>query len=357
VDLNTKITNVSWGKVRAQIVLDRHGFDTAAVVAKIAYRAGPDGRLTLADRPPRAIEVADGFGGIRFPYDFVDIKPGTDVVLVGTAHPSSSRASERHLAWVFCGPLRKVIEVFKRRVYMPGTPTPRPGREIGSAEPVPLRYDQAYGGKEVNARPLAEEAHNPIGRGFASDPEKLVGQDAPRLEPVADPKTGRVAQPYHACFAPIPPHFEPRRTLAGTHDEAWVKSRMPIRPRDFSPQHHGFAPPELHTAEPLKGALEVEVGGVRPEGVWRFTLPDYGFSFAYKLREHLEDQRLETHLDTILIDADDQVVELSFRASFRAPKRLELIEKIEVLGRGILPREVTHGTSALPTSHAATTTP
>jgi hypothetical protein len=272
MDLNTRCTNESWGTTRCEPMLDRFGNDVAVVVSKVTYAVSPAGRVTLAFRPVRSGDILEssgleGRGVVRYPSDLADDKPGTDVVLVGTAKPPRGKTVDRQLAWVSVGPLRKVVQVYGRRVYTADFSGVVPGAPATLGE-TPLRYDLCFGGRDTANGGWAEEAHNPVGRGFAVDPKTLIGTEAPRLEPVADPRTGRVPHASHGCFAPIPPDWEPRRSLIGTHDAEWIEKRAPIRPRDFSVKHHLFAPPDLHAEQPLTGearrrALEVPAPEVR----------------------------------------------------------------------------------------------
>jgi hypothetical protein len=51
-------------------------------------------------------------------------------------------------------------------------------------------------------------------------------------------------------------------------------------------------------------------------------------------------RELSTHLDTVLVDADERVVELVYRASFVLPRKWELVERIVSRGVGTMPAEV-----------------
>lgn len=343
--LDARLDNVSWASVGIDATMDRHGRDVALVVAKVAYKVSALGAARLVLAPVRRDDLAEEGGGVRFPSDLAaDEKPGTDLGLVGVAQPpprGSGRTSA--LAWVSMGALRKVVTVYGPRVYTKGWRGVAPGEPAPLLDPVPLRFDQAYGGTDPWTS--ATEPYNPIGVGFSSDPTRLVGRPAPRLEPppvdAGAPVLGQAPHPCHGVFAPIPAHWEPRRSLIGTHDAAWAKRRAPVRPRDFEPRHHAWSVPGLHSATPLLGDEQLEVGGVLPEGLWRFKLPRYAVTFA----SVTEGKRAthETHLDSVFIDADTRVVELCWRASIRLPRKWEWLERVEVLGAGTLPEDVLRG--------------
>lgn len=340
MDFEALVENVSWASVAGDTLVDRRGRDVAVVVAKVAYRVSAQGDVRHVLAPVRKCDARDEAGGLWFPADLTaDEKPGTDVGLVGTAAPPP-RASGRtsSYAWLSVGPLRKVISVFGPRVYTRGWRGLVPSEPAPLVEPVPLRFDFAYGGTDPSTGD--SEPHNPIGMGFSSSPARLVGTPAPPLEPAA-PESGAPPHPSHATFAPIPAQWEPRRSLIGTCDEAWAKKRAPVRPRDFDPRHHTWAVPGLHSAAPLLGDEQIEVGGVLPEGVWRFRLPAYSIRFesvvAGRQAAH------ETHLDSLHIDAETRTVELCWRAAVPLPRKWEHVERIRALGVGRLSEEILRG--------------
>ncbi|MDI1481002.1 DUF2169 domain-containing protein [Polyangium sp. y55x31] len=334
------VENISWASVDGETTMDRHGRDVAVVVAKMAYKVSREGAPRLALAPVRRVDEGDGGGGVRFPADLVaDEKPGTDVGLVGIAYPPprSAGIKGRVYAWLQVGTLRKVVVVHGPRVYVknwrgavaPSDPAP-------FVEPVPLRFDKCYGGMDHISG--AFEPANPIGMGFSSQPTRLLGEPAPPLEPASIEEGGAPCHASYGAFSPIPAHWEPRRSRIGTHDAAWAKSRAPVRPRDFDPMHHAWSVPGLYSGAPLLGDEPVEVGGVLPDGVWRFRLPRYAVQFGSQIDG--KKVAYETHLDGFLIDTETRAVELTWRASIVLPRKWERLERIYVLGVGTLPEDV-----------------
>jgi hypothetical protein len=338
MDFDGHCENRSWGTVRCRATTDRHGNDVVLVVARVAYAVSQGGKVTLEHRPIRFSDVPDGSGGVRFPSDFATDKPGTDVGLVGTAYPSKAGA-ERHLAWVMVGSsLRKVVQLLGPRTFTTSWGKVAPGAP-GPIEAVPLTYAHCFGGTEPPPTPEGfptEEPHNPIGVGFATSPELLLGKPAPRLEPVSD--VGVHPHPSHGCFAPLPPSWEPRRNRIGTRDASYHRTRAPVPPADFDPMFHSWAPPELHARSPLAPNEPIEVGGVLPEGTWRFVLPAYALSFGVPDGEDWH--RFATHLDGILVDADARVVELTWRTTIPLPDPWEKLPRFRVWSDTPMPKEV-----------------
>lgn len=337
MDFTRRYENRSWATVGALPTTDRFGNDVLLLVAKVAYAVSPEGVVQLEYRPVRWSDVADDGGGIKFPAELVVEKPGTDLGLVGTAHPGTLKPSDRFLAWISMGPLRKVVHVIGARKYgvSQGRGNPGPAAPVG---PTPLRYDLCFGGTEP-ARDqqsfATPEPWNPIGRGFATDHQLLDGQPAPQLEPVTE--IGAVP-PAHGCFAPLPAHWEPRRSRIGTRDAAWLRSRAPTPPLDTDELVGCWAVPELHSSTPLVGDEVVEVGGVLPEGVWRFSLPKYQLTFGTATQDGWH--RWKSHLDSVLIDADARVVELTWRVALPLPRPWERLARVRIWSDTPMPREV-----------------
>jgi hypothetical protein len=74
------------------------------------------------------------------------------------------------------------------------------------------------------------------------------------------------------------------------------------------------------------------------EGVFRFKLPDVEPRFLSRLdgaaREH------ESHLDTMLIDADARRVELTWRVSLPMPRKAQRLDKIYVSASNEFPPSI-----------------
>lgn len=125
---------------------------------------------------------------LRYPSDSVPEKPGTDVLLLGTAQPpAGAEVSARDVTLRLerrPQPLEKTVTVYGPRIYyraLTGV-VPGPPAALG---PTPLVYELAYGGCDG---PFSEP-RNPAGMGFARDPSSLVGQRAPQLEDPRAPLT------------------------------------------------------------------------------------------------------------------------------------------------------------------------
>lgn len=336
MDFDQRLENRSYATVRTLVTMDSEGFDVVVVIAKIAFRLSFDGKARLGFCPVRVNPEYLG-GNMLFPDDVAPDKPGTDVGLIGTAHPVQMKGARANtaLAWLQVGTLKKVIQIHGPRSYFSHVGS-MVMTDPGPLQPTPLCYDHAYGGRGTDGTECPE---NPIGRGYASNQKLLEGTLAPALEPVHDPlRPGEKPHPAHAAFAPIDAAWRPRRDRLGTRDMAYLKDRYPMPPLDFDPRFNCWSAPGLHSPEPLRGDEPIEVGGVLPEGTWRFKTPLYPMRFEYVMDG--KDQSPPTHLDGLLIDADKRVVELSYRAKIRLPRKWARLEAVRALATVKMPNEM-----------------
>jgi hypothetical protein len=321
---------------------DRSGRDVMVVIAKLTYAVSPGGTVSLAvpPSPIRAVDVPTSDrpnASIRFPSDLADDKPGTDVVLVGTAYPPRGKeVTEQIVSLRVTGPvhaLNKSVKVFGARVWHSGLlgVTPGPAAPLG---PTPLVYELSYGGvDDADHRAVTIDRRNPAGTGHVADRSRLLGQPAPPIES-ARPTLG-TSNPTPAGFGAIAVGWEPRVARFGTPDARWRRDRAPARPIDFDPRFNCCASPDLWSETPLLGDEVFEIVGATPSGGWRFRLPAYRPLFRSKIRGVTTE--LPTHLDLVLIDADAGRVELTWRARTPMPRRVDDLEAMQIFGDGELP--------------------
>lgn len=97
-----------------------------------------------------------------------------------------------------------------------------------------------------------------------------------------------------------------------------------------------------------------EIGGVLPSGrTWRFQLPLYRPTFIFKRHDVEEEMRPKTHLDTVMIEADQGIVELTWRASVRMPIVPQLMHKVIVGSLDALPAHIDEQIMDLGRAHIA----
>jgi hypothetical protein len=187
---------------------------------------------------------------------------------------------------------------------------------------MPLVWERAFGGSDVTREGFLAHPRNPVGLGYRTEGSQrpLDGLALPNLEDPDAPVRSWKEHPPPACLASIAPHWEPRRSFAGTYDDAWQQQRAPFLPADFDSRFLQLAPPGLVARGHLRGGEPVEVRGATPSGVLRFTLPEARIQVTYVV-----DRTSQVHqavLDTVLIEPDRGRLILVWRAALPCDKRV-----------------------------------
>ena len=306
--------------------LDRHGRDVRVVLIKASYAIKPGDALELLEEqrdfrlgnePWGDPEVAD----YKFPGELCAFKPGTDFVIAGHAISQTGKPVPHiDVAVTFAGRSSML------RAHGPRRWEGRGGSlSIGAAQAidrVPMCWALAYGGLDASdPRKVVECKENPVGRGVARDPRVLSGMPAPQIEdprqPIKEPNQEKV-QP--VGLGPLGPMFEPRRTLAGTYDKRWLEEVHPAKPPDYQEAFEQVAARAFVFEEPLRGRELGSIRGMTQGGELRFQLPLERPYVEWTIDGKLE--RKEPHLDSVLVDTDEKVLELMWRVSVRTPPKL-----------------------------------
>lgn len=324
-----------WAAERA-LVVDGSGAELLAVVLKAAFAWSPRGGLVPAQEPP-AVRLADeltgepGRSSVRRASDLCPGKPGCDLVLLG--HAGRARPVPQVDVAFRVGAIAREVRVFGERRWSgsPAVPQPSP------FESVPLTWENAFGGRDESVpdgQPAEEDPRNPVGRGFRARGSRrpVAGDLLPGVEDPGSLLTSPFDRPAPAGFGFVASHWEPRRSYGGTYDEAWRKERAPLPPDDLDPRFHQRGAPGLVAAGPPPAGTPVEVTGVVPHGEIRFELPRVVPAGQVFFRTAKED--LSFTLQTLLVDADAALVELTFGAYRRVHGRTRDVECVAVEAEG-----------------------
>jgi hypothetical protein len=315
-------------KATIAVLPDRAGIDTLYVVIKATATLRPTLSLSEEQVPPA---MADEYYGdpaassLRTASDMHLGKPGTDVLLVGSAWAPDRRPVTGLQVEMSVADRRKTVQVTGNRVWRDGRPSsPRP------FESMPLVWERAFGGWHRSGEKVLAEERNPVGCGFAGGrtAAEMEGLAVPNLEDPQAPiqQLGQIQAP--ACLAPIAPSWLPRRRYAGTYDDAWQRSRAPYLPDDFDPRYFQCAAPEFVFDRYLQGGEPVEVSGVTPDGPLAFAVPHTRVVVAVTVAGALEEPPV--NLETISIEPDANRLCLTWRASVPCDRKTLKVEKIVV---------------------------
>jgi len=308
--------------------------DVVVVVVKQRFRVTPEGRTTRV--PGAKVNVTDvpwdedeaETSSLRLPSDSCAYKPATDVVVAGSAM-ARGRAKVRQLdVGLRIGTLQKVLRVSGLRVWYRGLI----GITLSDPEPfeeVPLRWEYAWGGRDESdpKKPL-EEPRNPVGRGVTRDPASLLGKPGPAIEDIAHLVSTNRSSPPPAGVGPIGRHWMPRRKFAGTYDDAWKKTRMPLPPADFDPRFEQAAPPDQIAAPYLRGGEAVGLHNLCADGPLTFELPRLAFFVGSRLDGKLVEHR--TAMDTVVLLPNQRALDMTWRAAVPVPRKTYRLEGIQV---------------------------
>jgi hypothetical protein len=152
------------------------------------------------------------------------------------------------------------------------------------------------------------------------------GLPGPNVEQPAQPITSWKDRPQPCGFGPVSPHWEPRRSYAGTYDEVWQAQRAPYLPDDFNPRFLQVAPAEATAPEPLVGGEPVLLRGLSPQGDLSFALPHADLEVAFVLDGAANVGRVV--LDTITFEPDVNRFTMVWRACFAADKKVRRVTEV-----------------------------
>lgn len=289
------------------------GREVVIAVVKATFTRGLDGRIRLADAqvPVRVADVVydpDAVeSSIRYPSDVGTEKRGTDVVVVGEA--VSVRAVRMIDVTVRIRDRAVPLRVHGERLYY---------RRVGGiavGPPAPFErkaivYERAYGGASADGRVI--EPRNPVGRGVTADPASLVDTPAPQIEHPAHPITSADDAPEPVGFGAIATHWLPRAAYAGTLDDAWRQTRMPLMPLDFDARFNNVAHPSLQLDEHLKAGEPVAILGMTEGGLWQAEIP----AVPVSLHGRYDDRAIpeaRPMIDTLLIEPGRDEIQITLR--------------------------------------------
>lgn len=290
-------------------VRDRDGSEIWIVAVKCTFDLHPDGTTEVAaQQPPVTIAPelinpkSPDKSSLRYESDLVRTKLTTDIVLHGHAcAPEGTPVTSLDVGFRI-GDLTKRLHVSGDRYWLDGVPSaPAPFTRM------PLVYERAYGGFDqhsIQTDTPGWEVRNPAGTGYALSAASANKQRLPNIEYCDDPVTSLRQRPRPAAFGPIPPHWPPRATHAGTYDDAWQAGRFPLLPHDFDDRHYQCVPPDQQTPRFLSGGESVTLLNLSAVPLMQFTLPRIflGFETLFTTGERQLHEPPKLH--TVIIEPD-----------------------------------------------------
>jgi len=302
------------------LVCDSNGAMTWVVVVKGTFLIKPDGSTAVADEQV-GVCVKPVYRGepdlssLIYDVDMVHTKPTTDIVLHGHAYAPKGRPAFQVDATMQVAGITKTVRVFGDRSWERGFA----GLRVTDPQPfvkIPIVYERAFGGGDKPSSGVKNprwDRRNPVGVGFAGNPEVLVGQPVPNIEDPQSLLSGAKLKTHPAGFGPIGRHWVPRVDWAGTFDEAWEKERLPLLPRDFDERFYQCAPADQQAPRYLAGGEPVALLNLTPEGLLRFNLPRVWLTFRTRLAG--ESIAHHANLHTVTLEPDVPRVIMAWHTS------------------------------------------
>jgi len=284
-------------------VRDRDGAEIWIVAVRATFAIRPDGQVEVAkEQLPVALAPAwsgePGRSSLRWDMDLVRTKPGTDVIVNGSAHAPGGKPMTQIEVGITVGPITKVLLVKGERQYVGSLL----GASSGDPAPfvtMPICYERAYGGQIFAAKTQRLHSQvdtNPIGCGL----RKTASDRCPNVE--HPPHLGRAQIP--AGFGAVPANWQPRVSCAGTYDKNWEQTRQPLVPADFSDDYFYSAPTDQRVPGHLRGGEAVALFNLSSESVLRFTLPRVRLGFRTSIAGGTKHHRATLH--SVILEPTDR---------------------------------------------------
>ncbi len=314
------------------------GRESLVVIAKGTFTLPLDGReatLAAVQRPLLMADEYAGEPGLSAPLremDFAPIKPFCDVLVHGKAYAPEGRPVSQLTAGIRVGRVSKAFTVYGPRQWQPGLI----GAGAGVAQPFTeqaIDYAHAFGGSvPVADNPELRDSYpaNTCGRGWfpkGTSTADIVGMPMPTTEMLGQPVDSPHGDFTPMALGPIGRSWPPRIGYAGTYDDAWLADHFPFLPPDFDNRYYQAAPPDQQT-EHLKGGEDVLLLCLTRQERAGFKVPSMQVPVTFFLKKGGH-ETVQAVIDTLVIDTDAGVVEVTWRVS-RALKK-NMFEIAEVL--------------------------
>ena len=300
---------------------ERDGRELVVVAIKATYTIPRDrGEPELAEAQVPLVDADQFTGepGLSAPLyetDYAHRRSMCDVLLNGTAYAPPGKRALQLSVGLRVGSMIKTFGVVGNRVWRKGVL----GIKASEPEPfesMPITYDRAFGGLDRSKNQpdkIRTFLPNPVGLGYAPHKEEIEGRPLPNTEEIGNPvdDPGKGYRPM--AFGAIGRNWQPRVQYAGTYDQPWLDHRAPFWPDDFDYRYFQAAPPDQQIPHP-KGGEEVVLQNLTPGGQLAFRLPTASMPL-WLIPYEGKDKRVETVLDTILLEPDHGRFMLTWRAT------------------------------------------
>jgi hypothetical protein len=292
------------------------------LVFKVAYTFDAAGELSPLPQP--TIEETDRYRGdpetssLIAAGEIAPFKQGSELLLYGSAHPSgpsesvlqvqvSLRQRNNHF-W------SKELRVFGRRSWNRKLFTVIPGAPAIIEEPVPLVFENAYGGTDPR-NPEEFFPANPAGVGFSLRGFRTKGLTLPQIECGLNFISSPASRVKPAGFGPLAPHWEPRcQESADMDTESLAFGGCPWS-KEPSETLYNSAPLDQRFDQPFSGEMSLQLKGLAADQSEDILihLPEVKPRIQMELKGKISE--LQTLCDTLVVKADEMQIYLICRCA------------------------------------------
>jgi hypothetical protein len=293
------------------------------LVIKAGFWFSERGELTPMIHPP-PIEESDRFheasgdSSLAAACDTVPYKKGAELLVYGTACPPQQDSTVMEVSvglrrngeddWL------KTLRIFGPRSWHRGLT----GISLGqpeSLQPLPLRYEFAYGGRDPRDK-MRRYGKNPVGVGYSLHSRYHSALGAPQIELTGAFLNSLTQRPEPGGFGPIPSFWEPRIHHQPDMDEG--RQSMGLCPflEGVNPAFYNTAPADQHFSQPFAGTESILLKGLLNKRGGDNTLLIHlpRVSPRIDLQKGGERKAITAQCDTLVVDADAREIHLVWRA-------------------------------------------
>jgi hypothetical protein len=316
-------------------VRDQDGTEIWIVAVKGTFIIQSNGKQVLDSNQEQVLRVPvfrgePGLSSVLYECDLVHTKVRTDVLVHGHAYTPGGKSATGVDVRLKVANIDKTLRVCGDRRWHYSVA----GMNLSAPQPfvkMPITYEHAFGGtdaKSPNSIDHRWEPANPVGKGFATHKEHIIGQPAPNVEDPSVPYTSW-QEGRSVGFGPIARHWSPRLKLAGTYDEVWEQTRKPLLPLDFNELFYQCAPEDQQVQGFLKGGEIVELWNMTQEGYLSFRLPKVSLGMNTSFYDGTELLH-RGDLHTLIIHPDQRRFQLVWHSKLRCHHKVYMLMSTEV---------------------------
>lgn len=288
-------------------VIDEHRM-AAALIARVTYRIGPDGKLARDQEQPWIVSKGpwDGPAGPMHS-DEVFLRGGVDVLIFGHARaPGGKPVTTMPFRVTLGSRFRYELTVVGDRVWTGRGDALRPSAPQPFTR-MPLTLAHAFGGKDTWDGLEVPFADNPDGKGYRLDATAALDRPLPNLEDPGAPIRRWDDRPEPVGVGVRPQAFGPHLRSSMTFEDNGVL-------RELKPLFFNHAFPKLVSPQVEPGEVLTIEGG-SPDGPLRLVLPPLPLMIDLSIGR----TRLERTLaiDQIGVELDQGRAFITYRYPFR----------------------------------------